>query len=54
MKHFRILEKKEDRKQYTIQYLKSTFFGYQVWKNFNEEIYNKYDDALSEVKKVIK
>lgn len=54
MKHFRILESKDDIKQYTIQYLKHIFFGFNIWKNFNNSIYHKYDDALSEVKKVIK
>lgn len=54
MRHFRILEKKDDHKQYIIQYLKPTFFGFQVWKNLNNTLYNKYDEALTEIKKVIK
>ena len=63
MKHYRILEKKENYKilenkiapkQFTIQYLKPIFFGLHTWKKLNDIIYNKYDEALTEVKKVIK
>ena len=63
MKHYRILENKEKYsllenkmapKQFTIQYLKKNFFGFYVWKKLNDTIYNKYDMALTEVKKVIK
>lgn len=62
MKHYRILEKKENYsllenkmapKQFTIQYLKKNFFGFYVWKKLNDTTYNKYDTALTEVKKVI-
>lgn len=51
MKHYRILEKK-NQKEYTIQYL-TTFFGVQIWKKLNSTIHYKYDDALTEIKKVI-
>ena len=54
MKHYRILEKKKTQKEYTIQYLKPTFFGLQIWKNLNSKTYYKYDEALTEIKKVIK
>lgn len=63
MKHYRILENKERYsilenkmipKQFTIQYLKKIFFGFYIWKKLNDTIYNKYDTALTEVKKVIK
>ena len=53
MKHYMILETKKDKK-YTIQYLKKTFFGLNYWKNLNNNKYNKYEDALNEVRKVIK
>ena len=53
MKHYRILEKKQTQKEYTIQYLKPTFFGLQIWKNLNNKTYYKYDEALTEIKKVI-
>lgn len=53
MKHFRILEIKGKNKHYTIQYLKNTFFGLQSWRKLNNVKYNKYDDALTEVKNVI-
>lgn len=66
MKHYRILEKKGETKQYTIQYSKPLFFGLFYWKtiniseDYNPEIipdssktYNKYDAALTAVKKVI-
>ena len=52
MKHYRILEIKNDQKQYVIQYLKP-FFGLFFWKKANDIIYTKYDDALTEVKKII-
>jgi len=54
MKHYRILEKKQTQKEYTIQYLKPVFFGLYFWKNFNDKTYYKYDEALTEIKKVIK
>ena len=55
MRHFRILEiKSTSNKVYTIQYLKDIVFGLQYWKNFNTKIYNKYEDALVEIKKVLK
>lgn len=54
MKHYRILEIKDDQKQYIIQYLKPIFFGLFFWKKVNDTIYYKYDDALIEVKKIIK
>jgi len=54
MKHYRILEKKGGKKEYTIEYLKSTFFGFYSWKNIDNNLYYKYDDALTEVKKIIK
>ena len=53
MKHYRILEKKNKSKEYIIQYLKPIFFGFQIWKNINKT-FSKYDDALNEIKKVIK
>ena len=53
MKHYMILETKKDKK-YTIQYLKKTFFGLSYWKNLNNNTYKKYEDALNEIKKVIK
>lgn len=52
MKHYRILEIKEDQKSYIIQYLKP-FFGLFFWKKANDSIYTKYDDALNDVKKLI-
>jgi hypothetical protein len=54
MKHYRILEKKQPQKEYTIQYYKPTFFGIQTWKKLNDKTYYKYDEALTEIKKVIK
>jgi tRNA A22 N-methylase len=54
MKHYRILEKKGDKKEYKIQYIKSILFGFHFWKNINHDIYHKYDDALREIKKIIK
>ena len=54
MKHYRILEKKDKTKQYIIQYLKKLFFGLYYWKKLDNNIYYKYDEALSEVKAVIK
>lgn len=53
MKHFRILEIKDDIKQYVIEYQRQLFFGLSFWKKYNKNKYNKYDDALSEVKKII-
>ena len=53
MKHYRILEKKEDTKFYIIQYSQPIFIGLFYWKNLNFIKYNKYDDALSVVKDVI-
>lgn len=52
MKHYRILEKKGETKQYTIQYL-SSIFGLLYWKNLDSKNYSKYDEALTAVKKVI-
>lgn len=54
MKHYRILEKKDDRKIYIIEYLNPLFFGLSYWKKLNNTEYNKYDEALSEVKAIIK
>jgi len=57
MKHYRILEKKI-QKQYKIQYLKKSIIGLYYWKlhkiNGKLTIYHKYNDALSEVKRIIK
>lgn len=53
MKHYRILEIKTNQKYYTIQYLKNAFLGFHVWKNLNNKSYNKYDEALTDVKKYI-
>lgn len=56
MKHYRILEKKEDIKTYKIQYQKQLFLGLHYWKNLDGIVptyYNKYEDALSEIKRVI-
>lgn len=53
MKHYRILERKEDTKNYTIQYAQPIFIGLYYWKNLNWTKYNKYDDALSAVKDII-
>ena len=52
MKHYRILEKKGETKQYTIQYLNS-IFGLIYWNNLDNKTYTKYDEALTAVKKVI-
>lgn len=52
MKHYRILEMKDDQKSYIIQYLKP-FFGLFFWKKANDSIYTKYDEALNDVKKII-
>lgn len=54
MKHFRILEKKDINKEYTIQYLKKLFFGLFYWKNVDNTKYYKYEEAFNEVKKMIK
>jgi hypothetical protein len=53
MKHYRILEYKEDTKIYIIQYSKPIFFKLYYWKNLNFTKYNKYEDALNVVKDVI-
>jgi hypothetical protein len=53
MKHYRILEKKGEQKQYIIQYLKKLFFGLYYWKKLDKTIYYKYDDALNGVKQVL-
>lgn len=53
MKHYRILEKKGDKKEYTIQYLKKLFFGLYYWKKVNKTIYYKYEEAFNEVKQLI-
>ena len=61
MKHYRILEKKGENKQYIIQYLQKLFFGLYFWKKVKilnaagEKItYSKYDEALNSVKSIIK
>jgi hypothetical protein len=55
MKHFRIIEiKSTDGKSYMIQYLKYIFFELYYWKYFSKKSYNKYEDALIDIKKVIK
>lgn len=53
MRHYRILETKNDTKNYIIQYLQPIFFGLNYWKNLNFMKYNKYDEALTEVKNII-
>ncbi len=54
MKHFRILEIKGSKnKQYIIQYIKKIFLGLFIWKKFNDIIYNKYEDALNDIKQNI-
>jgi hypothetical protein len=53
MKHYRILEKRGDKKQYIVQYLKKFIFGLYFWRKLNDTIYNKYEEAFNEVKKVI-
>ena len=59
MKHYRILERKDITKLgsiYTIQYSKPLIFGLSYWKTLNisgDYMYNKYDAALTAVKKVI-
>ena len=59
MKHYRILEKKFAfdgetiaKKEYTIQYQKE-IFGLYYWKNINNIIYNKYEEAFNEAKQLI-
>ena len=64
MKHYRILEKKSingsttgniiEKKQYTIQFSQNFAFGLNYWKNYDNNTYYKYDDALKEIKKIIK
>lgn len=55
MRHYRILEiRGKDKKQYVIQYLKKIVFGFFTWKNIDNKNYNKYEDALNDVKKIIK
>ena len=54
MKHYRILEKKGDKKEYIIQYTKTLFFGLFYWKKANKTIYYKYEDAFNEVKQLLK
>jgi len=53
MKHYRILEKKGEKKEYKIQYLKKLIFGLHYWKKNNNIIYYKYEDAFNEVKQLI-
>ena len=53
MKHYRILEKKGEKKQYIIQYLKKLFFGLFYWKKVNDTIYFKYEEAFNETKQLI-
>lgn len=53
MKHYRILEKKDKDKQYIIQYLKKTFLGLYYWKNANDNIYNKYEEAFNGAKQLL-
>ena len=55
MKHFRILEiKKNNKKTYIIQYLKEFLFNFHIWKKLNNKTYARYEEALSDVKYVIK
>jgi hypothetical protein len=54
MKHYRILEKRVENKLYVIQYLKKFIFGLYFWKKVDNITYNKYEDALNQVKKIIK
>lgn len=53
MKHYRILEKKDDTKYYIIQYTQNLFLGLFYWKNLTLTHYTKYEDSLNEVKKII-
>jgi hypothetical protein len=53
MKHYRILEKKEDIKIYKIQYQQKLFLGLYFWKNYYLHTFSKYEDALSEIKNII-
>jgi hypothetical protein len=57
MKHYRILEKKGKTKQYIIQYLSNLIFGLSYWKTYYDStqpvIYDKYEEALTAVKKII-
>lgn len=55
MRHFRILEKKDDTKYYIIQYTKKLFLGLFYWKKLNDGVYSytKYEDALNKVKSII-
>ena len=53
MKHFRILEIKGKNKYYIIQYIKKNFIGLYSWKKLNNEKYNNYDEALTQVKNSI-
>lgn len=55
MKHFRILEiKKNNKKFYIIQYLKDIIFRLNYWKKLNDKTYFKYEDALGDIKKILK
>jgi len=53
MRHFRILEIKNKNKYYMIQYQKTLIFGLSMWIKLNNDKYNKYDEALNEVKKIV-
>ena len=53
MKHFRILEIKGKDKHFTIEYMVNLFLGVHLWKNFNTKKYSKYEDALTDIKKII-
>jgi hypothetical protein len=52
MKHYRILERKGDKKEYIIQYLKKFIFGLYYWKKL-EGTYVKYEEAFNFAKKLI-
>jgi hypothetical protein len=54
MKHYRIIEEKKNKKIYTIQYLKKFIFGLYYWVSLNKVIYYKYEEALNEVKRILK
>ena len=54
MKHFRILEVKGSNKYYIIQYLKNLVWKLSYWQNLNNKRYKKYEDALGDVKKILK
>ena len=54
MKHYRILERKGDKKEYIVQYLKKFIFGLYYWKKLEGSTsYAKYEEAFNFAKKFI-